>query len=168
MRTEVIFRFDYGHTIPWVRKRDYGIGAVSGPSAITLRTAVPLQSEDYTTVGEFTVSEGQSVPFRLTGYPSHEDEPGDVDPIGTLDETEQRWRVWAGRCSLPGRMARRRVAIADNSEGAHIHAHRRYYRGADHVASRESRRPAQLGLSILLASRCDLHALCIVDFWLYG
>ena len=81
MRTEVIFRFDYGRTIPWVRKRDYGISAVSGPSAIALRTAVPLNSEDYTTVGEFTVSEGQSVTFRLTGYPSHEDEPGDVDPL---------------------------------------------------------------------------------------
>ena len=82
MRTEVVFRFDYGHTIPWVRKREYGIGAVSGPSAITLRTAVPLNSgEDYTTVGEFTVSEGQSVPFRLTGYPSHENEPGDIDLI---------------------------------------------------------------------------------------
>ena len=103
MRTEVVFRFDYGHTIPWVRKRDYGIGAVSGPSAITLRTAVPLNSgEDYTTVGEFTVSEGQSIPFRLTGYPSHENEPGDIDPISALDETERRWRAWADRCTCPG------------------------------------------------------------------
>ena len=61
MRTEVILRFDYGRTIPWVRKRDYGISAVSGPSAVALRTAIPLSSEDYTTVGEFTVGEGESV-----------------------------------------------------------------------------------------------------------
>jgi len=102
MRTEVIFRFDYGRTLPWVRKRDYGISAVSGPSAIALRTAVPLRSENYTTVGEFTVSEGQTVAFRLTGYPSNEDEPGEVDPICALGATEQRWRAWAGRCNCQG------------------------------------------------------------------
>ncbi len=102
MRTEVIFRFDYGHTLPWVRKRDYGISAVSGPIAIAFRTEVPLRSEDYTTVGEFSIAEGQSVTFRMTGYPSHEDEPGDADPLGMLSETEKRWRDWAGRCSSQG------------------------------------------------------------------
>ena len=102
MRTEVIFRFDYGRTLPWVRRRDYGISAVSGPTAITLRTSVPLRSIDYTTVGEFTVGEGQSVTFRLTGYPSHEDEPGDADPLRMLSTTEQQWRDWAGRCSFHG------------------------------------------------------------------
>jgi GH15 family glucan-1,4-alpha-glucosidase len=102
MRTEVIIRFDYGHTIPWVRKRDYGISAVSGPNAITFRTAVPLASKDYTTVGEFTINEGQSETFRMTGYPSNEDEPGDGDPLSKLSATEQRWRDWAGRCSCQG------------------------------------------------------------------
>jgi GH15 family glucan-1,4-alpha-glucosidase len=102
MRTEVIIRFDYGHTIPWVRKRDYGFSAVSGPNAIAFRTAVPLESKDYTTVGEFTINEGQSETFRLTGYPSHEDEPGDGDPLRMLSEAERRWRDWAGRCSSQG------------------------------------------------------------------
>ena len=102
MRTEVIIRFDYGHTIPWVRKRDYGISAVSGPNAITFRTAVPLASKDYTTVGEFTINEGQSETFRMTGYPSNEDEPADGDPLSKLSATEQRWRDWAGRCSCQG------------------------------------------------------------------
>jgi GH15 family glucan-1,4-alpha-glucosidase len=102
MRTEVVIRFDYGHTIPWVRKRDYGFSAVSGPNAIAFRTAVPLESKDYTTIGEFTISEGQSETFRLTGYPSHEDEPGDGDPLSMLSEAERRWRDWAGRCSSGG------------------------------------------------------------------
>ena len=102
MRTEVTIRFDYGHTIPWVRKRDYGFSAVSGPNAIAFRTAVPLESKDYTTIGEFTISEGQSETFRLTGYPSHEDEPGDGDPLSMLSEAERRWRDWAGRCSSEG------------------------------------------------------------------
>ncbi len=102
MRAEVTIRFDYGHTIPWVRKRDYGFSAVSGPNAIAFRTAVPLESKDYTTIGEFTISEGQSETFRLTGYPSHEDEPGDGDPLSMLSEAERRWRGWAGRCSSEG------------------------------------------------------------------
>jgi GH15 family glucan-1,4-alpha-glucosidase len=102
MRTEVVFRFDYGHTIPWVRKRDYGISAVSGPNAIAFRTAVPLNSEDYTTVGEFSISEGQTETFRLTGYPSYEDEPGDADPLEMLSVAESRWRDWTGRCSCEG------------------------------------------------------------------
>ena len=102
MRTEVVFRFDYGQTIPWVRKRDYGISAVSGPNAIAFRTAVPLNSEDYTTVGEFTISEGQKETFRLTGYPSYEDEPGDADPLKMLSVAETRWRDWTGRCSCEG------------------------------------------------------------------
>ena len=102
MRTEVIFRFDYGHTIPWVRKRDYGISAVSGPNAIAFRTAVPLNSEDYTTVGEFTISEGQKETFRLTGYPSYEEEPGEADPLKMLSVAETRWRDWTGRCAGEG------------------------------------------------------------------
>jgi GH15 family glucan-1,4-alpha-glucosidase len=102
MRTEMIFRFDYGRTIPWVRKRDYGLSAISGPNAIALRTAVPLRSQDFTTVAEFTVSEGESVPFRLTWYPSHQTEPDDVDPLRMLSATEQRWSDWAGRCKCQG------------------------------------------------------------------
>ena len=167
MRTEIIFRFDYGRTIPWVRKRDYGLSAVSGPSAIALRTAVPLSSKDYTTFGEFTISEGQSETFRLTCYPSHEDEPGDADPLRMLSATEQRWRDWAGRCSLPGRMARSGGAVADHAKGSHIYADWRYHCGADDVSAGESRRSAQLGLSILLAARFYFHALRTIDFWLY-
>ena len=102
MRTELILRFDYGHSIPWVRKRDYGISAVSGPNAIAFRTAVPLASRGFTTVGEFTISEGQSETFRLTGYPSHEAEPGEADPLGMLSVAEERWREWAGRCICQG------------------------------------------------------------------
>ena len=102
MRTEIIVRFDYGRSIPWVRKRDYGLNAISGPNAIALRTAVPLQSKDFTTFAEFTVSEGQSVPFSLTWYPSHQSEPDNQDPLSELSATEQRWRDWAGRCKCQG------------------------------------------------------------------
>src|SRR5258708_19743690 len=102
MRTEVNFRFDDARPIPWVRKRDYGLSAVSGPNAIALRSAVPLQGKDYTTVAEFTIAEGQSVPFRLTWYPSNLAEPVEVDSLRMLSATEQWWRHLAGRCNCRG------------------------------------------------------------------
>ena len=59
-------------------------------------------SKDYTTFGEFTISEGQTETFRLTSYPSHEEEPGDAYPLSMLSATEQRWRDWSGRCTCQG------------------------------------------------------------------
>jgi len=56
MRTELRLRFDYGRTIPWVRRRDYGLSAVSGPIAIAFRTPLELRSEDYTTFAEFNLA----------------------------------------------------------------------------------------------------------------
>ena len=66
------------------------------------RTAVPLSNEDYTTVGEFTVGEGQSETFRLTSYPSHEDEPGDADPLQMLSGD----RTTVARLGLAAAVAR--------------------------------------------------------------
>jgi GH15 family glucan-1,4-alpha-glucosidase len=102
MRTEVRFRFDYGRTIPWVRRRDYGISAISGPSAIAFRSPVELRNEDYATFAEFNVAEGQIVPFRLTSYPSNEPEPADSDPLSELGATEKYWHEWSERCVCQG------------------------------------------------------------------
>jgi hypothetical protein len=41
MRMELALRFGYGKSIPWVRRRDYGIHAVAGPDAVELVTTVP-------------------------------------------------------------------------------------------------------------------------------
>ena len=44
-----------------------------------LRTEVPLRGENFKTVATFTVNEGQKIPFDLTWYPSHQDEPMPLD-----------------------------------------------------------------------------------------
>ena len=81
MRMEAVFRFDYGHIVPWVTRRDHGLRAIAGPDALKLRTPVPLRGENMTTVSEFTIAEGHSIPFTLTWYPSHENEPGEKHPM---------------------------------------------------------------------------------------
>src|SRR5262249_14050587 len=59
---------------------------------------------------------------------------------------------------LPGRIPRAGGALAADAEGADLLPDRRNRRGTHHLAARASRRPAQLGLSLLLAARRHLHA----------
>src|SRR5262245_39779154 len=75
MRTELVIRFDYGSLIPWVRRTESGLVAIAGPEILRVCTPVALHGEDLKTVGEFTVSEGQTVPFVATWYPSFRPAP---------------------------------------------------------------------------------------------
>jgi GH15 family glucan-1,4-alpha-glucosidase len=101
MRTEIILRFDYGRAIPWVRSNLLGIRAIAGPNAIQLTTPVALSgTEDLTTVGEFTVSAGETVPFMMSWYPSHHSGFRTRDPEDTLLAAENGWHDWSRHCSL--------------------------------------------------------------------
>jgi GH15 family glucan-1,4-alpha-glucosidase len=102
MRTELIIRFDYGSVIPWVRRVDGDRIAIAGPDALTLRTPIEVYGEDMTTVGEFTVTKGDRVPFVLTWFPSHEPPPAIVDPERALKDTEDFWREWTDECTYDG------------------------------------------------------------------
>jgi GH15 family glucan-1,4-alpha-glucosidase len=98
MQMEAVFRFDYGRIVPWVRSRKYGLYAVAGPDALQLRTPVAMHGENLKTVAEFEVRDGERIPFTLTWYPSHLEEPGARDPLELLDDTEKYWREWSSRC----------------------------------------------------------------------
>ncbi|MBU6507450.1 MAG: glycoside hydrolase family 15 protein, partial [Alphaproteobacteria bacterium] len=99
MRFEAIFRFDYGSIVPWVRRRAHGLRAVAGPDAIVLRTAIALVGKDKTTVGEFSVRAGETVPCTLSWCRSYVDEPPALDAAAALDDTEDYWRKWSARCT---------------------------------------------------------------------
>ena len=102
MKMELIIRFDYGHVIPWVRKRDGGLEAIAGPDALILRVPVETRGEDLTTVADFTVAAGERVPFVLTWFASHEKAPRAIDPEHALQQTEEYWSDWAKRCRVEG------------------------------------------------------------------
>jgi GH15 family glucan-1,4-alpha-glucosidase len=96
MRTELVLRFDYGRTIPWVtRLSDGTFRAIAGPDMVTLHTSVPLRGEDLTTVGDMNVPAGTTVPFVLTHGRSHVPPPEAIDPIASLEHTETFWKNWA-------------------------------------------------------------------------
>src|SRR5262245_36879567 len=72
MRMELVLRFDFGRTVPWVTRMDDGtLRAIAGPDLVTLHTPAPLRGEDLKTVAEFEVAEGETVPFVLTHGPSN-------------------------------------------------------------------------------------------------
>jgi GH15 family glucan-1,4-alpha-glucosidase len=98
MRTELIVRFGYGEVVPWVRRQDFGISAIAGPNAIELHTPVELHGEDFTTVGEFSVGEGATVPFALDYHPSYRPGAPRLDCRRSLEQTERFWTEWSGRC----------------------------------------------------------------------
>jgi len=37
MRMEFVLRFGYGSTVPWVRRTDFGLRAIAGPDAVSMR-----------------------------------------------------------------------------------------------------------------------------------
>src|SRR5690606_19653894 len=98
VRMELVLRFDYGRTAPWVRRTDYSIRTVASPDAVALRTPVELVGKDMRTYPIFSVGAGAQVPFALTWHPSHRPATARWDPEGRLAETEKWWRQWADAC----------------------------------------------------------------------
>ena len=102
MCTELVLRFGYGAIVPWVtRLEDGGLRAIAGPDMVVLRTPVHLVGQNLTTVGEFTVAAGQTVPFVLTYAPSHDAPPEPLDVPSALATTESFWKEWSRKCRPP-------------------------------------------------------------------
>ncbi|MBV8693393.1 MAG: glycoside hydrolase family 15 protein [Actinobacteria bacterium] len=101
MRMELVVRYDYGSIVPWVRRVDGDLMMVAGPESLWLRSGVRPHGENLTTVAEFSVSEGQHVPFVLTWCPSTEPPPRAIDATHAVREIEQWWTRWAEQCEFP-------------------------------------------------------------------
>jgi GH15 family glucan-1,4-alpha-glucosidase len=103
MRCELVLRFDYGSMVPWVtRLSDGTLKAIAGPDMVLLRTPVELRGEDLKTVGDFNVSEGETIPFVLTYGRSYRALPEPIDPIAALSDTEVFWHNWSAGCTGMG------------------------------------------------------------------
>jgi GH15 family glucan-1,4-alpha-glucosidase len=109
LRMQLVIRFGFGTDIPWVKKNVDGPGllAICGPDMTVLRTPVETRGEDLTTVADFEVGEGETVPFVLTYGPSHLPVPAPVDPLVALQETETFWNEWCSRCTYEGEQRER-------------------------------------------------------------
>jgi GH15 family glucan-1,4-alpha-glucosidase len=104
MRMELVIRFGFGVDIPWVRRSEDGSGllAICGGDMTVLRTPVETRGEDLTTIAEFAVKAGETVPFVLTYGPSYLPVPAAIDPELALKETKAFWDEWSSRCTYDG------------------------------------------------------------------
>jgi GH15 family glucan-1,4-alpha-glucosidase len=112
MRMDLVLRFDYGLSIPWVTKTKDGVRAVSGPNMALLRTNAPVEGEDMATISEFTVAEGREFAFTLTYASSvgkdgntQAEDPRPVDAHDAFDDTMTYWRDWNARNTYQGEYA---------------------------------------------------------------
>ncbi len=102
MRMHLVIRFDYGRIVPWVQRKDDGLMAVAGPDAMNLQTPVHTRGEDLTTVAEFEVAAGESIPFVLTWHPSHEPPSSVSSAAPAIADTEAWWTEWSSRAADHG------------------------------------------------------------------
>jgi GH15 family glucan-1,4-alpha-glucosidase len=103
MSMQLVLRFDYGSVVPWVsRLADGTWRAIAGPDMVVLRAPVKLTGRDFTTVAEFDVGAGETVPFVLTYGASHKPPPKPIDPLESMRGTEAFWKEWASRATADG------------------------------------------------------------------
>ena len=103
LRMELVIRFGFGADIPWVKRTEDGaLLAIAGPDMTVLRTPVETRGEDLTTVADFEVGEGETIPFVLTYGPSHLPLPAPINPAQALQDTEKIWLDWCSRCTYEG------------------------------------------------------------------
>ncbi|MGA9421448.1 MAG: glycoside hydrolase family 15 protein [Rhodanobacteraceae bacterium] len=103
MCCELVLRFDYGRTIPWVTQEDQGeLHAIAGPYRVVLRTPVRMRGEDMRSVGQFEVAAGDTVAFTLVHGRSHLPPPEAFDPLQALEETTREQTEWIAKCADAG------------------------------------------------------------------
>jgi GH15 family glucan-1,4-alpha-glucosidase len=103
MRMDLVIRFDYGFTVPWVyRGPGDALLAVSGPNRLILRSSVPTCGERLHTVADFTLTRGKSAHFELQYGESNTRIAPRTNPARSLQRTDRAWRKWMCLCKYRG------------------------------------------------------------------
>jgi GH15 family glucan-1,4-alpha-glucosidase len=103
MRMELAIRFEYGTVVPWVsRVSDNTLSAIAGPDQIAFTAPVPVRGEDLKTRADFTVEEGQEIPFSLTWSRSYGPQPGPLDVSTAIQSVTRAWQKWSSKYKQTG------------------------------------------------------------------
>ncbi len=103
MRSQLRMRFEYGSVMPWVRRVGGETRAIAGPDALTLRSDVHHRGRDMATVGDFGISNGESLTFQLVYHRSHREPSAPRDVRAQIDRVEAWWASWMSGFSYDGR-----------------------------------------------------------------
>jgi GH15 family glucan-1,4-alpha-glucosidase len=115
MHMDLVLRFDYGLTVPWVTKHGDDLHAIAGQDMAVLRThcgresqrgkPAELKGEGLKTVSDFVLRKGDRVCFTLTYGNSFEEVPKEISPEDALQDTHDYWCEWAERSVYKGEYA---------------------------------------------------------------
>lgn len=96
---DLVLRFDYGRSVPWVEKIDpLTLSAVAGPDRLILRSSVEAHGQDHHSVARFRVGAGERQVFSLCHQPSHLPVQPGCDVDHDLAQTIAHWQAFAARC----------------------------------------------------------------------
>ncbi len=103
MHSELVLRFGYGATVPWVsRVDDQTLQGLAGPDTVLVRSDVHLRGENFKTVADFTVSAGETSSFVITYVQIDTPFPKPLNSQHLLATTEHYWTQWAGKSKIGG------------------------------------------------------------------
>jgi GH15 family glucan-1,4-alpha-glucosidase len=95
LEMELVPRFEYGLTVPWLEERDGEVEMRAGPTALRLETDVPLESGRDRVTARFAIGVGETRRFILRAFDPLEDAATDRAPATELLEaTLEGWRSW--------------------------------------------------------------------------
>jgi GH15 family glucan-1,4-alpha-glucosidase len=104
MQMDLILRFDYGVTVPWVERLPdgSGISAVAGPHRAVLRSVIETKGADFHTLADFEIAADETVSFVMTYTASHVPLPDAVDVQQAYAQAKTYWEKWADRSTYDG------------------------------------------------------------------
>ena len=111
MHMDLVLRFDYGLTVPWVTKHKEEVRAIAGPDMTVLRShclsgkVADLVGEDMKTVSDFVLRKDDKVCFTLTYSNSVEEVPAPIEVEDALQDTHDYWCEWSERSTYKGEYA---------------------------------------------------------------
>jgi GH15 family glucan-1,4-alpha-glucosidase len=103
MSMNLVVRFDYGASVPWVsRDEDGRVKFVAGPNSLVLQCGRDVENRDMQTIAEFEVAERDVVDFVLTWSVSYRAIPQPLNAAVVIEATTARWAAWVQRFSGAG------------------------------------------------------------------
>jgi alpha,alpha-trehalase len=91
-------RPEYGLVSPLLELVDGGVTARGGADVLALSSPVPLETDEFTARGRFTVRSGEKLSFALHHRTTSEDRPRlwtQAEVGDRLDDTAEAWRTWS-------------------------------------------------------------------------
>ncbi|HEY5202435.1 MAG TPA: glycoside hydrolase family 15 protein [Acidothermaceae bacterium] len=102
MRSDVVFRPDYGQVLPWFRRSGRRLAIYAGPDAVALDGDVAHTVVDDAASASFTIGAGQRLGIRLAWMGTSARLPQLPDVAALVERTAAWWCRWAAKCSYAG------------------------------------------------------------------